>query len=268
MSEHAAVAAVACRNCGTGLVGAFCHGCGEPRPDHHEYQWKHVVHDATHEFLHFDGKIFRTLWLLISRAGFLTQEYWAGRRTAYIRPLRVYILIAAVHLLVVTTSLYRMDYFKSGQAGRPLAKLINRIAEARHVTPDQVDLEANRHMSKAYAAGQYLAVLGFACFPWMLYRNRVPYYVQHFIFSLHVYSFYFIATGITGLFVSGATWVRSPSYAITWIYLAFAVRRLYGESWGRAIWKGLLLRLGLLTTEALVVGFALFYAIFRLRMGH
>lgn len=267
MSQEAAATSAACRNCGAGLVGQYCHNCGEPRPDHHEFQWKHIAHDAVHEFLHLDGKIFRTLWLLVSRAGFLTREYWAGRRTAYIRPLRLYIFIATIHLVVITTTLYRMDTFKSGEIGRPLVRLFERIAVERNVTAAEVDEAATRHLAKAYAVAQYVAVLGFAIFPWMLYRRRVPYYVQHFIFSLHVYSFYFLMTTVTGFLVKSAEWVRSPAYALTWLYLVFALRCLFGETWWPALWKGLVLRIGLFITEFVVVAIALFYAIFRLRLG-
>jgi len=69
---------VACPSCGGALAGPFCHHCGETRPDPHDFTWKHTVHDAVHEFLHLDGKILTTLWLLIRRPGFLTLEYWEG----------------------------------------------------------------------------------------------------------------------------------------------------------------------------------------------
>ncbi|HYP05134.1 MAG TPA: hypothetical protein VER03_02780, partial [Bryobacteraceae bacterium] len=181
---------------------------------------------------------------------------------------RLYIFIATIHLLVITATLYRMDLFKAGEWGRPLAKMIDGIAKERNTTAAQIDEAASHHLAKAYAIAQYFAVLGFAVFPWLLYRRRKPYYVQHFIFSLHIYSFYFLGTGLMGLLVSGATWVRSPSYLITLVYLWFALRRLYGESWGAALWKAVILRIGLFITEGAVVGIALFYAIFRLKQGH
>ena len=40
-----------------------------PRPTLHEF-----LHDATHEFLHFDGKILRSVKLLFGRPEFLTRE--------------------------------------------------------------------------------------------------------------------------------------------------------------------------------------------------
>jgi Protein of unknown function (DUF3667) len=87
---------VACPSCGAALAEPFCHQCGETKSDSHDFTWKHTVHDAVHEFLHLDGKILTTLWLLIRRPGFLTAEYWAGRRRLYIRPLRLYIVLAAI----------------------------------------------------------------------------------------------------------------------------------------------------------------------------
>src|SRR3712207_7333270 len=46
------------------------------------------------------------------------------------------------------------------------------------------------------SATQYCAVLGFALVPWMLYRRRRPYYLQHVIFSMHIYCFYFLLTAV------------------------------------------------------------------------
>jgi hypothetical protein len=269
MSQDAVAPAAACRNCGAGLVGEYCQSCGEPRPNPHEYQWKHLVHDAIHEFIHLDGKIFRTLWLLIARAGFLTQEYWAGRRTAYIRPLRLYIVVAAVHLLLISHNFYRVELFKHVDSSGGLGKYLDTIAVRTNRTPAEVEQSANSHLAKAYSVMQYTAVLAFALVPWVVYRRQKPYYVQHFIFSLHVYCFYFLLTGALALLITREQWVGSRFLPlITLAYLLIALRRLYGESWFTSVWKAVVIRIGLFATEFAVLGFALAYAILQVQLGH
>ncbi len=79
-----------CYDCGTPLDGPFCHRCGLKRqplqqPVHH------FVRDATVELLGVDGRLWRTLRLLLTKPGELTRAYVTGQRSRYLRPLRVYL---------------------------------------------------------------------------------------------------------------------------------------------------------------------------------
>ena len=69
-----------CLNCGASLQGPYCHACGQkavhPVANVHDF-----VHEATHEFLHLDGKILNTVKLLVMKPGQLTREFVEGRRT-------------------------------------------------------------------------------------------------------------------------------------------------------------------------------------------
>lgn len=67
----------ACLNCGTDLAGRWCSQCGQRvaalRPSLPE-----LLHDATHELSHLDGKIIRTVGLLLFKPGALTVEFLEG----------------------------------------------------------------------------------------------------------------------------------------------------------------------------------------------
>ena len=87
-------AAATCPNCGNRRVGSYCSACGQkaaPLAPTLDY----FMHELTHEVLHVDGKIFRSLRLLLTRPGFLTREIFAGRRASYVSPIRLY-LIASI----------------------------------------------------------------------------------------------------------------------------------------------------------------------------
>ena len=82
----------------------------------------------------------------------------------------------------------------------------------------------------------------FAALTLAFYRRRQPYYSAHLIYSLHFHSFTFLlltfaalmsVAGTTGRII-GAVWVP-----LTILYHFTALKRLFGERWGRTIWKGL-----------------------------
>ncbi|RZJ32782.1 MAG: DUF3667 domain-containing protein, partial [Chryseobacterium sp.] len=58
---------------------------------------------------HFDGKFFSTLKLLITRPGFLSNEYKMGRRASYLNPIRMYVFTSAIFFLVFF-SVYHFDF--------------------------------------------------------------------------------------------------------------------------------------------------------------
>jgi hypothetical protein len=84
--DHAS--AVHCANCGTPMEGEFCHHCGQSihsvlKPVHHMFE------DGMDMVLHVDGRIVHTLPPLLLKPGFLTLEYFSGRRVRYIAPFRL-----------------------------------------------------------------------------------------------------------------------------------------------------------------------------------
>jgi hypothetical protein len=68
-----------CLNCRAELHGRFCHECGQKVP-HGTLSLHDFAHEATHEFLHLDGKILQTLKLLVTKPGLLTKGTCPARR--------------------------------------------------------------------------------------------------------------------------------------------------------------------------------------------
>jgi hypothetical protein len=78
-----------CLNCGTALMGAHCHACGQKS---HVHRTLHAFgHDFLHSVLHFDGKIWRTLPMLCWRPGDLTRRYIHGERAKFVSPLALFL---------------------------------------------------------------------------------------------------------------------------------------------------------------------------------
>src|SRR3954471_4962654 len=100
-------APVHCATCAVACPGAYCSACGEKRLSPQDFSLRHFAEHAVHDFTHFDAKIFRSLFPLIARPGWLTAEFVAGRRNRYIKPLTLFIL---VNLFFFVTKQGLMNY--------------------------------------------------------------------------------------------------------------------------------------------------------------
>lgn len=88
-----------CLNCGTHVLGKFCHICGQENIEPKETVW-HLLNHFFSDVTHFDGKFFSSLHYLITRPGFLSKEYFVGRRARYLNPIRMYLFTSAIFFLV------------------------------------------------------------------------------------------------------------------------------------------------------------------------
>lgn len=89
-----------CLNCGFPVEERFCSRCGQENLEPKE-SVGHLIGHFFADLTHFDSKLFVTLKDLIIRPGFLTREYVAGRRVAYLNPIRMYIFISAVFFVAL-----------------------------------------------------------------------------------------------------------------------------------------------------------------------
>ncbi|MEO8485934.1 MAG: DUF3667 domain-containing protein [Betaproteobacteria bacterium] len=95
VADDRATGDTACRNCGADAPGSFCPACGQETslrlPNARQF-----MGEATGRYVAFDGRMWRTLFPLLFRPGFLTREYLAGRRRRYVRPGRLVLVLAIV----------------------------------------------------------------------------------------------------------------------------------------------------------------------------
>ncbi|HEX3896374.1 MAG TPA: DUF3667 domain-containing protein, partial [Rudaea sp.] len=93
VAAAAPAAKVVCANCGAELLGEYCYRCGQPvkgmiRP------LSSMMHDIADTIFNIDSRIFRTLWPLLARPGYLSNEYFNGRRVRFVTPFRLYFFLS------------------------------------------------------------------------------------------------------------------------------------------------------------------------------
>ena len=89
-----------CENCHLPLNGPFCANCGQEADSKLKYFWVVIMH-LLDDIFSFDSRASRTLFPLLTRPAFLTNEYFAGRRVHYVPPLRLYLFISIIFFLTL-----------------------------------------------------------------------------------------------------------------------------------------------------------------------
>jgi len=87
-----------CLNCGTEVPERYCTHCGQENAVPHE-SFGHLVKHFVGDVLHYDSQFLQTISYLLFRPGRLTKEYMAGRRVAFVNPIKLYIFISFVFFL-------------------------------------------------------------------------------------------------------------------------------------------------------------------------
>ena len=90
-----------CRNCDQPMTGYFCGLCGQQDRDVRQTVL-YFLRLFLRVVLDLDGRVYRTLFALLTRPGFLTSEFFAGRRVRYTHPLRLFLVISIGFFLLIS----------------------------------------------------------------------------------------------------------------------------------------------------------------------
>jgi hypothetical protein len=285
-----------CVTCGTPLAGRYCHECGEKRREPADLTLRAFAHYAVEAVTNADSKLYRTLRLLASRPGLLTREFITGRRTRYVAPLQLFLLINVVYFLSLQTPI-RTNAFTTdlgfhntqpiyGSTARSL--LENRVGELPVRGPgepveywigrwneDQLAYRQQFNQASPRYANSLVIVMVplFAVCLRLLRRSTTI--VRELIFSLHffvilllltmllpaaLFVVYRLGVPLAGTIATDAGFSLLISAALlTWLVLAF--RRVHGDSRVAAAARGVAALLLLFTVITLYRGL-LFFVVF------
>jgi hypothetical protein len=266
----------ACTNCGAQSADLYCARCGERQPGHHDLSVRHFVHDIVHEFVHLDSKVFRTLRDLVVRPGFLTEEYFAGRKSRSIPPLRLFLTLFALQFLAFTfyqpTAMYTVASLERFDKAGALSKLMEKGAIKRHLTREEFEQRLDERWHKNYSLLQLMNILGVALVLKVLHRRR--YLVEHLVFAAHFLSFTYLVSLVLVWPIYAVVGFRPGplqqivtgiTIAILLVYLYFAQRRFYSGSPASTAFKTVLLWGGRWAVGIVLLGGSLIAAIAMVR---
>jgi hypothetical protein len=96
-----------CPSCEAPFQGKFCNQCGEKQTSVQDFTIKKYAKSLFEHFSHLDSKLLRSVWFLISKPGFLSAEFVAGRQNLYMKPLQFFLVINLIFFFVLGDS----DFF-------------------------------------------------------------------------------------------------------------------------------------------------------------
>jgi hypothetical protein len=220
---EAAAEGGACLNCGAELAGAWCARCGQRavalRPTVHE-----LLHEALHELAHFDGKILRTLKLLLFKPGALTREFLDGMRVRSVTPIRLYLLCSLLFFGILSAM--------------PTGKMKVTFKKGVDAQLEQAAARANKDPSiithafeTAFPKVMFILMPLFGLIVFAFYWHAERMYVPHFYFAVHYHAFAFVMLALfeATSFIHG--WIRLSRLLLIlalFPYLTIALRRVYG----------------------------------------
>lgn len=254
-----------CPECEEALVGDFCHRCGEKRPEARDLSVRNFFGEAAQELTSVEhSKLFHTIRALLFRPGFLTNEWVAGRRRRYLKPLNLCLGIFAISLFAYSVykpvSLYDAEnviqYDQYGDA----KKVFEKVA-ARKGVPLEAVLQRITDRWQRYASlSTLLFVMCFAAVLQLVFMFSHRYFVEHLVFSMHFVSFSILTVVLMWpiYFVIGLkpglinTTVGVFKWTLDIVYMFFAVRAVYRMKTARTLATALLLTAGYFLTYILV----------------
>ena len=238
-----------CLNCGTNIQLTYCPECGQREIDS-DPTLREFAHELAEEFLHWDGKLFKTFRLLVTRPGELTCEYLAGKRVRYISPLRVYLACSVLYFFCAALAPGRSFKLTLTDSRAPIVSARDTVAalaelESRSHTGNLLErtwgtrfARAARDQTKLSTAvadavpkAMFVLLPTFAALFALSFRDRRRRYPQHLAFTLHVHAVLFL--GLTVFLVSRATTlpIRAPLALLVGgllgAYLLKATHRVY-----------------------------------------
>jgi hypothetical protein len=218
------------------MYGRFCHACGQKAVST-EIRVHDLLHESMHEFAHVDGKIVQTLRLLLFTPGELTAEFFRGRRSRYITPIRLYLVCSLLFFALsawtaspfINVRLTKNDIENSAEREAVQKEVIARLEHLR----DEMTHNAPRAM--------FVLMPVFGLLTWVGYRRAQPFYVPHLYYAIHFHAFVFLmlALKVGVSFVGRIGDVIGGLFPLTIVpYHYLALRRVFGGTRWQVAWKG------------------------------
>jgi hypothetical protein len=208
-----------CPSCGLQSAGPFCTGCGEKQLGVDDRSLRHYF-DVVADFLtHFDSKGYRSLWYLVTKPGFLSEEQLRGSRVKYAKPLSLFISLNILYYLSIaligahtfssplSVQLRQNDYYAAFAA----REVESRVAR-EHTTLAAFEKKYNDKTGVLSKTLIFLFIPIYAVLFYAAFFRRRRFLVEHAVVATHFWSFVLLllAVVVPVLVMIAAWWSGAP----------------------------------------------------------
>ena len=263
-SQNQAIAPSVCADCAAPVAGKYCANCGQETLIETPTV-RHFAEEFVDQFVALEGKLGRTLRVLLTRPGQLTLDYVEGRRQRYVRPLKLYLSIsflffALLGLLPAENNPFLLKGADvDGQppkvliadeddkaaaaakkkdepaAGSFEAKIEEKAMSFSRLSSAEQSRVLRQKLADDAPYAMFFLLPYFALLLRWFYRKQRLRYGVHLLFSLHLHCLLFIVLSL-GFLPLPLLLRRGFELAIT-AYVFIALRRVYGGTPARTLWR-------------------------------
>ena len=220
-----------CENCGHFVEKRYCPECGQENVETRQrfhYLFTHFFED----FVHYDGRFWKTIKDLLFRPAKLTQEYLSGKRNRYVPPVTLYIFISFITFFIPAvlperdvkkTEIISVNQTETDTKDNDALVNINIRDESKDnsIKPEEqkdkntlyiggrkIDIDKEKfkeRMIHDFPKAIFFYMPVFAFWLWLFHSKKKWYYFDHGIFTLHYFSFTLLSILLLILF----TWFLS-----------------------------------------------------------
>lgn len=130
-----------CPNCQEELHGPWCYQCGQNQRHINRF-FLSLLGESFEEVFALDSRVVKTIFSILFRPGFLTTEYFAGRRARYVPPLRLYLIASVLFFFMLS-----MQVFTTSES-TPIKMSSSSAGLNITLDDDEVDQEAIDELAK------------------------------------------------------------------------------------------------------------------------
>jgi hypothetical protein len=227
-----------CPNCGAGVVGPWCAGCGQELATGRgtvrrtiRRQWERIRH---------------SLWTLVAHPGQLTAEFRDGRRVRSVTPWRLTFNMIAVFFLLSFVTDFRVANFPKQDPSGTIANAISTAAKEANVDEATLTERLDRRFNTFYTLCVGVLIAARAAVARLTHlRDDSPWSV-HFVFALHLTAWtivanvvFYVALRLLGVSPAAKDALTQTASLVLLVaielwqlsYVLVAFRRVYADRW-------------------------------------
>ncbi len=241
-----------CLNCGTNLIDTYCHKCGVKKYNREDHRFRFFLDDLLQSLTFVDNKFLKSIKVLVLKPGRLTREFLDGKRTSFVRPLQLFLLINVIYFFLQPFTFYntfnttlkiQINYLPYSAWA---TKIVNKKIDDANLSYENYEAIYNQESQSIAKLGIIILVPMFAFLLKLLFLKSKKLYFEHLVFSLHFYAFSlfalytvfaFLLESITPLFPEmhseffGEVVTGHFLNGIKFVYLFVALKLVYEQKW-------------------------------------